>query len=150
MVIISIIELIFILLLGIIAYFTKMLDLGGSLLAICIGLAITFNPKAGFNYMVLLLIFLLLGVITTKYKFDYKERIGVAQRHHGRRGMPAVVGNGLVPVLMSLVGQPAIYVATVAAATADTLATEIGVLSKNDPILITTGRRIKKGFLHHE
>ena len=54
-----------------------------------------------------------------------------------------VVSNGIVPVVMALFGNYAGFIGAIATATADTMASEIGVLSK--PILITSREHVKPG-----
>ncbi len=123
---------------GIIVYLTGALDLLGSSFVTIIGMFIVITR--GFNWLAILLLFLILGSIFTKFKSDYKKRIGLK---HEQRTVRNVVSNGIVPVVMALFGNYAGFIGAIATATADTMASEIGVLSK--PILITSREQVKPG-----
>ena len=60
---------------GLITYLRKALDLFGSIFMIIMGVIIIFT--AGANWLMLIFIFLILGLISTKYKHQYKKDIGV-------------------------------------------------------------------------
>ncbi|RAP44748.1 MAG: TIGR00297 family protein [Methanosphaera sp. rholeuAM6] len=123
---------------GIIVYLTGALDLLGSSFVTIIGMVIVITR--GFNWLIVLLLFLFLGSVFTKFKSDYKKRIGL---RHEKRTVKNVVSNGIVPVLMALFGNYAGFIGAIATATADTMASEIGVLT--DPILITSREPVKPG-----
>ena len=123
---------------GIIVYLSGALDLLGSSFVTIIGMFIVITR--GFNWLTILLLFLFLGSVFTKFKSDYKRRIGLK---HEQRTVKNVVSNGIVPVVMALFGNYAGFIGAIATATADTMASEIGVLSK--PILITSRERVKPG-----
>ena len=123
---------------GIIVYLTGALDLLGSSFVTIIGMFIVITR--GFNWLAILLLFLILGSIFTKFKSDYKKRIGLK---HEQRTVRNVVSNGIVPVVLALFGNYAGFIGAIATATADTMASEIGVLSK--PILITSREQVKPG-----
>lgn len=123
---------------GIIVYLSGALDLLGSSFVTIIGMFIVITR--GFNWLAILLLFLFLGSVFTKFKSDYKRRIGLK---HEQRTVKNVVSNGIVPVVMALFGNYAGFIGAIATATADTMASEIGVLSK--PILITSRERVKPG-----
>jgi uncharacterized protein (TIGR00297 family) len=70
----------------------------------------------------------------------------------GKRDAAQVLANGgiaaLAAVLICLLGDPALigaFVGALAAATADTWATEIGVLSRSQPRLVSTGQVVPAG-----
>ena len=123
---------------GIIVYLTGALDLLGSSFVTIIGMVIVITR--GFNWLIVLLLFLFLGSVFTRFKSDYKKRIGL---RHEKRTVRNVVSNGIVSVVMALFGNYAGFVGAIATATADTMASEIGVLS--DPILITGREQVKPG-----
>lgn len=135
---IQLIFLIICVILGIIVYLSGALDLLGSSFVTIIGIFIVI--ARGFNWLAILLLFLLLGSVFTKFKSDYKKRIGL---RHEQRTVKNVVSNGIVPVVMAIFGNYAGFIGAIATATADTMASEIGVLSK--PILITSKERVKPG-----
>lgn len=135
---IQLIFLIICVIFGIIVYLTGALDLLGSSFVTIIGMFIVITR--GFNWLAILLLFLFLGSAFTKFKSDYKRRIGLK---HEQRTVKNVVSNGIVPVVMALFGNYAGFIGAIATATADTMASEIGVLSK--PILITSREHVKPG-----
>ena len=135
---IQLIFLIICVILGIIVYLSGALDLLGSSFVTIIGIFIIITR--GINWLAILLLFLLLGSAFTKFKSDYKKRIGLT---HEKRTIKNVISNGIVPVIMALLGNYGGFLGAIATATADTMASEIGVLSK--PILITSQEKVKPG-----
>ena len=123
---------------GLITYFRKALDLFGSLFMIIMGIIIIFT--AGANWLVLIFIFLILGLISTKYKHQYKKDIGV---YEGTRSLKNVISNGIVPFVMAAFGNYGGFIGSIATATADTLASEVGVVEQ--PRLITTMKKVPPG-----
>lgn len=124
---------------GLLTYLRKAIDLFGSIFMIIMGIIIIFT--AGVNWLFLIFIFLLLGLISTKYNHEYKKRIGV---YEGTRSVKNVISNGIVPFIMAAFGNYAGFVGSIAVATADTLASEIGVVDKT-PRLITNFRKVPPG-----
>ncbi|TXB61488.1 DUF92 domain-containing protein [Phaeodactylibacter luteus] len=74
-----------------------------------------------------------LGVGATRFQFQRKERSGLAEKGKGRRGVGNVIGNGGIAAFVSFVlvwhnslsGLP-IVAGSLAAATSDTLSSELG------------------------
>ncbi len=141
--------------LGTLAYIKKVLTPLGSLSAVLIGLVI--GLAGGLSWVLLLFIFLLTSFLATRYKFALKKERGVQEGKKGERGWKNVLASGLVPVaivLLSLEGAPyptldkatgtVLFLCAVGIAAADTLASELGVLSKRT-WLITTGERVRPG-----
>lgn len=139
---------------GVIIYKRQILDFGGTIAAVLMGIIII--VFADIQRLTLLVIFLVLGVSATKYRYSYKKLIDVAESKHGRRNYVNVIANGIVPtafaVLWYFTDDPFVgdllkvgYIAAVASITADTLSSEIGVLSRSDPILVTSLKRVEKG-----
>jgi len=138
------------LLLGAIIYWKRVLDARGTLIAVFMGSAV--YASGGYPWLFLLLSFLFLGFATTRYRFGYKKSLGVCEASGGCRGPANVIANGAVPVLFALLNMAhesvlfaAGYVASVASVTADTLSSELGVLSRQKPVLITSLKPVKPG-----
>lgn len=102
-------------------------------------------------WLLVMIAFFVLGSAATKYKFEYKKRIGVEQGQSGARGYKNVFANGIAAtaaaVLFGVFQEPVyivMYVGCVATAAADTLASEIGVTG-GVPRLITTLKQVPIG-----
>ncbi len=123
---------------GLITYTRKALDLLGSIFMIIMGVIIIF--AAGVNWLFLIFLFLILGVAFTRYKHDYKKEIGV---YEGTRTIKNVVSNGIVAFVMAAFGNYAGFIGSIATATADTMASEVGVVKT--PRLITNFKKVPPG-----
>ncbi len=141
---------IFALVLGIGAYFAKAADSDAVLseTIICL-LVILFG---GLAWFLLLLAFYLLGGGFTRYGYDHKRKLGIAQSRGGVRGYKNVYSNSLVPLAMAICygvyGNDIFiyaFVGSVATANGDTLASEIGETSRSQPRMITTLKKIEPG-----
>lgn len=141
---------IFALVLGIGAYFAKAADSDAVLseTIVCL-LVILF---AGLSWFILLLAFYLLGGAFTRYGYSHKNKLGIAQSHGGVRGYKNVYSNSLVPLALAIcygVYSNDIFVfafiASVATANGDTLASEIGETSRSKPRMITTLKETEPG-----
>ncbi len=139
--------------LAVLTYWKGLLNMGGALTAFVVGLII--GIEGGLIWIFLLLIFLLSAFLATKYKFTYKVELGAQQGKRGERGAINVLANGIVPVAISLLPRlsssvftpeitRALFVGAVAAAASDTLASEMGLLSKKT-YLITDLKPVKPG-----
>lgn len=129
--------------LGFLTYKRNALDLLGSLTMVLMGIVIIFS--AGVNWLLLLVIFLVLALIATRYSKSYKRSLG---EYEGRRTSKNVISNGVVAFMMAAFGGyylPFVggFIGAIATATADTLASEIGVLSQ--PRLVTTFQKVAPG-----
>lgn len=140
--------------LGIIIYKREILDFRGSLAALFIGITITY--LAGFTWLSLLIVFLFIGSFSTKYKYNKKATLNVAENNHGRRSATNVLANGLVPTFFVVFWYlnsnntidpllKASYIAAIATVTGDTLSSELGVFSKSGPYLINTFEKVPVG-----
>jgi len=141
---------IFALVLGIGAYWAKAADSDAVLseTIVCL-LVILF---AGITWFILLLAFYLLGGGFTRYGYSHKHKLGIAQSHGGRRGYKNVYSNSLVPLVLAICygvyGNDVFifaFIASVATANGDTLASEIGETSRSKPRMITTLKETDPG-----
>jgi len=147
---------------GIMSYKLNAVDLSGALSGVLLGLfMIVFGE--GLSWFALILVFLFLGALFTKYKYGYKKKLGSAEANAGSRGYKNVFGNCFVPlvfvVLYGVVGTASIpyfgtvdksiyligFLCSMAMATADTLASEIGSTYKGQPWMITTFEHVAPG-----
>ncbi|MBQ6512858.1 TIGR00297 family protein [Methanobrevibacter sp.] len=130
--------------LGFITYRRKSLDIFGTAIMIIMGIVIIFS--AGANWLLLIVLFLIMSLLATKYSRKYKMSLG---EFEGRRTSKNVISNGVVACFMAAFGGfylPFVggFIGAIATATADTLASEIGVLDQN-PRLITTFQKVDPG-----
>lgn len=130
--------------LGFITYRRKSLDLFGSAVMIVMGIVIIFS--AGANWLLLIVLFLVMSLLATKFSKKYKMSLG---EFEGRRTSKNVISNGVVACFMAAFGGyylPFVggFIGAIATATADTLASEIGVLDPH-PRLITTLQKVDPG-----
>ena len=129
--------------LGFITYKRKALDIFGSIVMIVMGIVIIFS--AGTNWLLLIVLFLVLSLLATRYSKKYKQSLG---EFEGRRTSKNVISNGVVACFMAAFGGyylPFVggFIGAIATATSDTLASEIGVLYQ--PRLITTFQKVDPG-----
>lgn len=135
------------------AYLKGVLTWDGSVAAFAVGFVI--GIFGAILWLFLLLIFLLTSFIATRYRFDRKKAIGAQEGIQGERRYSNVLANGLAPSILAVVGfvgfpeipKPLaglLFVSAISVAAADTLASEIGVLS-SETFLITTLERVKPG-----
>ncbi|MEM0332335.1 MAG: TIGR00297 family protein [Archaeoglobaceae archaeon] len=101
------------------------------------------------RFFIVLLFFYAFGSAITKYKYEVKKALGIAEQAGGARGYANVLGNSL-PALFFAMNYPldfkfaAAFVASVAAALADTMASEVGKTAKK-VYLITNFKLVKPG-----
>ena len=129
------------------------LDFKGFLCASACGIFIVFlSGDFWVSNFILLFVFFIAGSAATRYLCEKKACFGIAEKN-GCRGVKNVIGNGGAPVIMLFLfyisnNAPGLnippeafifgYIAAISTATADTLASEIGSLSRHRPVLITT------------
>jgi uncharacterized protein (TIGR00297 family) len=128
------------------------MDSKGVIAAETVGLSII--VVGGWEFLTILLSFLFIAGILTKYKYEEKRKLGVAEEKNGVRGWQNVLANsaaasffavahGLVPSFKPF---SAGFLGAVSTSMADTLATELGLLSHYEPRLITDlKRRVRAG-----
>jgi uncharacterized protein (TIGR00297 family) len=137
---------------GALAYWRGSLTRSGWLGAIITGTS-TFG-FGGLSWGLLLVLFFVSSSLLSRYQEQAKtRRVAETFAKGGRRDLVQALANGgiaaLLALLHALLGQPAllfaIYVGVLATVTADTWATELGVLSSRPPRLITTGHAVAPG-----
>jgi uncharacterized protein (TIGR00297 family) len=105
----------------------------------------------GYAGVLTLLAFFLLGNFVTKYKYEKKAMLGVAEGNKGMRDVNNVLGNGLSPLIFAVLyafSHDNVFLlgfsGSVATACADTFSTEIGQ-AEGTPRLITTLKKVPVG-----
>jgi len=126
---------IFLLAASLISCLTKKLTMAGAVTGGIIGLLI--YKGAGLTGLLLLAIFFIIGTAATKWQAGKKPTIGPAKKNDGRRTAGQVLANGGVAAVLGLVvwlspdkvGAAQLMIAgSLAAATADTLSSELGMI----------------------
>jgi uncharacterized protein (TIGR00297 family) len=138
---VDVVGAIFLLVISYVSYRLNATDLWGTTSGFAMGMIIALT--SGWTWVAVLIAFLVMGSAATKYRYSYKLSIHAAEDKHGARGIRNVVANGAVATVVSvlnfLLPSPVLallFVAALASAGADTLATEIGLLSKKSPVMI--------------
>jgi uncharacterized protein (TIGR00297 family) len=137
---------------GGLAYWRRSLSPSGWLGAVIVG-SLTFG-FGGWSWGLTLIAFFVTSSLLSHYKESLKERKAAEKfAKGGRRDLWQTMANGglgaACAVAYVLAGRPvallAAFAGLMATVTADTWATELGVLSPHKPRLITTGREVTPG-----
>jgi uncharacterized protein (TIGR00297 family) len=127
---------------ALVAVLLNTIDARGFLASAIVGFAIMYG--GGIQWFVEVAVFFTLGVIFTLYKYGYKRSIGGAQGKGGARNWPHILANGGFASLIAvwnLVAPSsalgALFLGAISTSAADTVATELGLLSHSQPRLIT-------------
>src|SRR2546428_4158788 len=129
------------------AYRRDVLTWDGSLAAFVVGMVI--GVFGDVTWLFLLLFFLLSSFLATRYRFTLKEALGVQEGLRGERKAMNVLANGFAPIAAAAIaltvptGFPEvlssiIFLSALAAAGADTFASDIGRVSQ--PAVLMTNR----------
>ncbi len=136
---------------GYFVYWAKTIDMSGLFSIILFGV-ILIACTHEFWWFFIVLAFFIIGSVFTKFKYARKEEMGVAQKKKGRRGYKnafANAGVGLAAcVFYAVTANPVfavIFLASIATAIADTMASEIGVIPKRKTLMITTFKACEPG-----
>lgn len=137
-------------LLGGISYKLKFLEAGGAIITFLI--AVMVYGVGQWKWTVPILLFFFTASILSKAGKNKKRKYDLLYEKNSNRDGFQVLANGGIAFLASLVYffSPAsiwyaVFVVSLAAANADTWATEIGVFSKSNPRLITNFQMVAKG-----
>jgi len=138
---------VFITLLSYLAFRLRALSLSGAIASTAIGMII-FVGSDCWGWLLVMIIFFVTASFFTRYKYAYKRCLGAAEAKGGARSWVNAVSNGGAAALFAaaeyLFGGDifaAAFLGVVATAASDTLATEVGLLSKTKPRLIVDLRR---------
>jgi len=126
---------------------SRKIDLPGGIVGGLLAFAIFLGT--GFGGLAVLFAFFFMGTFASKWRLAEKQGLGVAQEHAGRRSVRHALANGLVAAVCGLAGwcvpawagvAAAMAAGALAAASADTVASELGNLYGRRYIDITTWR----------
>jgi|SRR5579875_1381803 len=140
----------FILVTCIVGYLLKFLTLSGAISALLVGLAV----QAGFGVrgLFLLGVFFVTSSLWSKYKSSWKAMFEEKLAKGTTRDWRQVIANGGAASLLSLMNTfwpdplwTIGFAVCLASSNADTWASEIGSLSRKNPIYIRTFKRVERG-----
>ena len=140
-----------VMLLMVISRIRKILNESGTWAAAIMGLVVAIGGH--WTWLVTLLAFLSAGFFVTRWRYGEKKEMGFNEGEDGERDWTNVISNGGVPMLISLYAFITedwqellpIFVASVAVATSDTFASEVGCLDKR-VYMITTLKKCEPGL----
>ena len=136
------------------ALWQKVLDIWGTSLAFIIGAVI--GIFGGILWLALLIFFLITSFGATKYKYSLKKEKGVSEGKRGERHFKNVLANGLAPTYIALISYEVfhfiedkwmaavVFVSVISVAAADTMASELGVMSDKAYLITNIKKRVKK------
>jgi len=137
-------------LVGGVAYWRGSLSQSGVVGAVLVGTTIFCG--GGWVWGLVLITFFVLSSLLSHYRASAKEHLAEKFAKGGRRDLGQALANGGAGALVALVYLAfpapvlwAAYVGAIATVNADTWATEIGVLSRRPPRLVTTGKVVAPG-----
>ncbi len=128
---------------ALIALEDKSLSMTGAISAVLMAYIILITQSI--YWFLIILVFYAIATAATKWKDEKKRKKQLIQK---TRGPWNIVGNGAIALIMAILGGPIGligYVGAFATASADTVSSEIGVLSKSRPRMITNFKKIDKG-----
>lgn len=126
--------------LAIAAFIFRSLTLSGSISGFLIAYIIII--MRGTMWFIPLLTFFIIGMLATGYKKNFKRKNKLLQKIRGARN---AIGNAGIALLMALIGNIYGFIGSLSTAAADTISSELGVLSKTQPRMITNFKKVKTG-----
>src|ERR671926_159206 len=141
----------FMVVMTILAYKVRIIDKYGAIVALPVGFIILYFGSILWFFVIL--IFFITGSLFTKYKYRQKQNVELAEDNSGARSWKSVVANGAPAAAFAILyylshNNPIFtlfFTGSVSFALSDTVATEIGLLSKSKPRSILTGKKIDTG-----
>lgn len=136
---------------SLVSHVVGILDFSGFTTAFFVGfIVLTFGD---WTWLSILITFLLVAGISTRYRYEQKEEMGAAESQRGARSWQKVLANGAVVTVSAMffgvTDHPVFAVAflgAISTSAADTLATELGLLYPHEPKLITDlSRTVRPG-----
>lgn len=137
--------------LSVMAYLLHCLTKSGAVASFLVGASV--GVLASLNAFFLLTIFTMAGFVATIKDFDKKKAAGLQEGEMGERTWKNVLGVGLPPCLVALMGWAGLldqtafavmFISTITVAGADTIASEIGVRDRK-VYMITDLHRVEPG-----
>jgi uncharacterized protein (TIGR00297 family) len=133
-----------------VAYKAKFLDKFGTIAAAALGLAV--GISVGPLLLGLLILFLIVNSLFTKLGYIKKALKGAAEPKGGARTWKSVAANGVFAAVFAILeyiyhsdALAVGFMVSIAVASADTTSTEIGLLSRSKPRLITNLSKVAPG-----
>jgi uncharacterized protein (TIGR00297 family) len=135
------------------SYLTKKLTLAGAITGAIVGILI--YKGSGFTGIVMLALFFVAGSWATGWQAVKKQTIGAAEQHKGRRTAGQVLANSGVAALLGAIGWylpsytshiTLMIAGSFAAATADTLSSELGMVYGSRFVNILTLKKDTRGL----
>lgn len=120
-----------------VSYKKKSLDAVGTVIAVAVGL-ITFYLGGVYYFLVMVVFFVTAESCTRFARKELKEK-------SEKRTIGNIVGNAGAALIALFLGYPVAFFGAVATALADTVSSELGLLSKHKPRLITTLQEVEAG-----
>lgn len=121
-----------------VSYKKRLLNFEGILIANIVGIAIFLLSNGDLTYFFVAVLFFAAAEIGTVYSSKRKPK-------HEARTTGNIFGNSGTAILALAFGFPFGFFAAFSSALADTLSSEIGILSKRKPVLITTLEEVEPG-----
>ena len=137
-----------------VAYKKKSLSMSGFWAATTIGSLMFYSGAFidSFIMWIALIGFFITSSLLTKYRSNEKLKYTKSHEKSGNRDYQQVLANGLLPLVFSIIAAPTgdiFYViagiTTIATSTADTWASEIGILSKGKTLSLLTFKEVPQG-----